>query len=218
MYGRDPLINLLKQKPQVLSLLGSIWDILYIEGKSPDVGKRRELVMRLILEAELGLKVTPAPDTERDWDFSVNIGGIERRYSLKTSEGITTIKVAWNGFPSIERARRFEFRYPILYVVRDEAEQRISVYVFELEDLEEVRRELGDSMWWIPRSNTNPRGFGLNKRAVEKLIEKAKRKNNFAEAHYQKINIDDEVKRRYLELWYKILKELVMEYANMERK
>jgi len=90
----DPLIQLLKSKPSVLDLLGRIWEILYIEGSTPDIGKRREHVIRIILEEELGLKVRPAPSMEREWDFSVVIGGEERKYSLKTAEVVTTIKVA----------------------------------------------------------------------------------------------------------------------------
>lgn len=47
---------------------------------------------------------------EREWDFSITIEGIEKKYSLKTTETITTVKVAWNGFPSLERGRRFKFK------------------------------------------------------------------------------------------------------------
>jgi len=119
----DPLIQILKNKPEVLDLLGRIWEILYLEGSTPDIGKRREHVIRIMLEEEFGLKVNQAPPMEREWDFSIIIEGTERKYSLKTTEKITTVKVAWNGFPSLERARRFKFEYPILYVTGNRKER-----------------------------------------------------------------------------------------------
>jgi len=61
----DPLVKLLKNKPEALKILGSAWDVLYIEGSSPDVGKRRENFFRLLLEKEFGLDVRNAPSTER---------------------------------------------------------------------------------------------------------------------------------------------------------
>lgn len=206
----DPLIQILKSKPNVLVLLGKIWEILYIEGSTPDIGKRREHVIRIILEEEFGLKVEPAPPMEREWDFSVVIEGKERKYSLKTTETITTLKVAWDGFPSIERARKFEFKYPILYVTGDRRKREISIYVFRVDDLKELKEEMGDSMWWVPRSGTNPRGFGINTKAVKTLIEKAKRNGNFVTANYPYINIED-IKEKYWKMWYNILKRLASE-------
>ena len=58
--SKDPLIQFLKNKPAVLDLLGRIWEILYLEGSTPDIGKRREHVIRVMLEEEFGLKVNPA--------------------------------------------------------------------------------------------------------------------------------------------------------------
>lgn len=70
-----------------------------IEGGTPDIGKRRENIIRAFLEIELGVKVISAPPMERDWDFQVVfIESGTQNYSLKTTENITTLKVAWNGF------------------------------------------------------------------------------------------------------------------------
>lgn len=115
----DPIIGVLKGRKEVLDLLGRIWEILYIEGSTPDIGRRRERVIKLILEKELGLAVRSPPPMERDWDIGIVLPGIgERRYSLKTSEGETTVKVAWNGFPSMERALEFGVirRSPYMYL------------------------------------------------------------------------------------------------------
>ncbi len=80
--------------------MGRLWEILYIEGSTPDVGKRREHIIRTLLEMEFGLKVIPAPPMERDWDFQVILDENRRQfYSLKITETVTTLKVAWNGFP-----------------------------------------------------------------------------------------------------------------------
>ncbi len=146
-----------------------------------------------MLEEEFGLKVNPAPSMERDWDLSIIIEGKERRYSLKTTEKITTVKVAWNGFQSIERAQRFEFKHPILYVTGDRKERKVSVYIFEIDDLEELKKEVGDEMWWIPRRGTNPRGFGINVKAVKILINKAEKKGNFITANYRPIAINTDL-------------------------
>jgi len=208
--GIDPLIQLLKSKPKVLELLGRIWELLYIEGSTPDIGKRREHVIRIMLEEELKLKVLPAPPMEREWDFSIMIEGEERRYSLKTTEDITTIKVAWNGYPSIERAQRFEFKYPILYICGNRKKGELSVYVFDVDDLVNLKKELGNSMWWIPKSNTNPRGFGIDSKAVKVLIGKAMEKDNFVTVRYQHIDINT-VEKKYWKSWYCMLKELASE-------
>lgn len=121
----DYIIQLLKSRPETLELLGRLWEILYIEGSTPDIGKRREHIIRTLLEMEFGLKVISAPPMERDWDFQVILDENRRQsYSLKTTETITTLKVAWNGFPSLERARKFEFKYPILYVTANRKRKR----------------------------------------------------------------------------------------------
>ncbi|MFP3195945.1 MAG: ThaI family type II restriction endonuclease [Caldivirga sp.] len=205
----DPLIHLLKNRLDVLQLLGRIWDILYIEGNAPDIGKRRENVVKELLRKELGLTVKSAPATERGWDLSVIIEGEERRYSLKTSEDISVMKVAWNGYPSLDRARQYKFTYPILYVTRDKRKSRISIYVFELEDLEELREELGDTIWWIPKQGTNPRGFGIRAEAIRKLINRAEEKGNFAAANYTPINVDS-IRDEYWNGWYNLLKSLAL--------
>ncbi|WP_125672600.1 hypothetical protein [Candidatus Methanodesulfokora washburnensis] len=210
MAQTDPLVRLLKSRPDVLELLGRIWEILYIEGSSPDIGKRREDVIREMLREEFGLEVKSAPSTEREWDFYVIIEGKENRYSLKTTEDIAVIKVAWNGFPSIDRARKFQFKYPILYITGNRREREVSIYVFEIDDLEELREEMKDEMWWIPRGETNPRGFGIKAEAVRRLMEKARNKGNFVSVNYNPINTDI-VKERYWRIWYNMLKKLALE-------
>jgi hypothetical protein len=206
----DPLVRFLKNKQDVLKLLGRVWDILYIEGSGPEVGKRRENFIREMLRREFGLQVNPAPSLERGWDFSIVIEGEVKKYSLKTAESISTMKVAWNGFPSTERVRKFRFKHPILYVVINREKGDISVFVFEVDDLEELKREMGDNMWWIPSSRTNPRGFGINVAAVKKLMEKAKKKGNFISSKYDPININ-ELREKYWSAWYNMLKKLAME-------
>ena len=68
----DPLIQILKNKPEVLDLLGRIWEILYLEGSTPDIGKRREHIIRVMLEEEFRLKVNQAPPIERVGFFNNN--------------------------------------------------------------------------------------------------------------------------------------------------
>ena len=206
----DPLIKLFKSKPSVLELLGRVWEILYIEGSTPDIGKRRENFVRELLKEEFGLQIKTAPPLEREWDFSVAIEGKERKYNFKTTEEISTLKVAWNGFPSKERIEKFRFENPILYVVGDKKEKAISVCVFELDDLEELKKEMGTEMWWIPKSGTNPRGFGINTQAVRRLIEKAKRKGNFVAVKYKPVDVKT-IESRYWKSWYEMLKKLALE-------
>ncbi|ADC65734.1 conserved hypothetical protein [Ferroglobus placidus DSM 10642] len=205
----DPLIQLFKNNPTVLELLGKLWEALYVEGSTPDIGKRREHIIRTMLEEEFGLRVIEAPPMEREWDFSVVVGGEERRYSLKTTEKITTVKVAWNGFPSIERARKFVFKYPIMYVTGDRESKKISIYVFEVEDIETLRWEMGDNIWWIPKGG-NPRGFGLNTQAIRSLIKKAEEKENFVTVNYKSVDIT-KIRDKYWKIWYNVLKKLVLE-------
>ncbi|MEM4156655.1 MAG: hypothetical protein QXQ38_08055 [Archaeoglobaceae archaeon] len=63
------------------------------------------------------------------------------------------------------------------------------MFFFDLEDLNSVKIELGDEMWWIPRSGTNPRGFGINTRALKLLIQKAEAKGNAITKKYGAIDI-----------------------------
>ena len=205
----DPLIQLLRKKPEIMELFGRIWEMLYIEGSTPDIGKRREHVIRVMLQEEFGITVKQAPPMEREWDFSIIINNKERKYSLKTTENITTVKVAWNSFPSIERARSFQFKYPIMYITGNRKEKEIAVYVFEPEDLNKLKEELGDDMWWIPRSGTNPRGFGINSHAVKRLIEKAVEKSNYIRTKYKPIDVNS-IANNYWRSWYNVLKNLAL--------
>lgn len=205
----DPLIVHLKKNPDVLKILGTAWDILYVEGRALDVGKRRENFFKLLLEKEFGIKVWSAPSTERGWDIIVVIEGCEKKYSIKTAEGIGTLKIAWNGFPSIERARMYRFEAPLLYITRNRSENKISVSVFDLEDIKRLRDKLGDNFWWIPRGGTNPRGFGLTGLAVKELIKVAKKKGNYIAVEYTPINIET-IATEYWEGWYHLVKKLAL--------
>jgi len=206
----DPLIRLLRSKPDLVRLLGQMWDVLYIEGSTPDIGIRRQHLLCIMLEEELKLKVARASPLEREWDISIIIEYEERKYSLKTTERISVIKVAWNGFPSIERARRFQFKYPIIYISGNRKEKRISIYVFEVDDLEGLKNEIGDDMWWLPRRGTNPRGFGINTKTLKILMSKAKEKGNFMEIEYQPVDLNI-IKEKYWKTWYNALKKLILE-------
>lgn len=208
----DPLINLLRGKPEVLKLLGRVWELLYIEGRSPDVGKRRENFVKLLLEYELGLEVESAPDTEREWDFRVRIDSNWYAYSLKTSEGLSTIKVAWNGFPSWQRAESYEFKHPILYIERDRGRSEINVYVFSPSLIDQVRRSMGRSFWWMPGGG-NPRGFGISTNAIKLLMSKAREAGTYVSVKYDPIDDPEVFARKYWRGWYNLLKSLALEKA-----
>ena len=203
----DPLISLLKERPELVKLMGRVWDILYVEGHSPDIGKRRENFFKLMLINELGLEVVSSPDTERAWDFKVFINNEWRAYSMKTTERINTIKVAWDGFPTEERVERFVFEYPILYVSGNRRAHEVRVCVFTQSTLENVRRTLSSEFWWIPKENTNPRGFGISKKAVQKLIEEAEKEDNCIRVRYEPVDVE-RAKLEYLKGWYELLKRI----------
>lgn len=205
---RDPLIKLFEQKPRILEWLGRAWELFYIEGRTPDVGKRRENFVKLLLKYELGLEVESAPNTERSWDFRVRIGGRWYTYSLKTSEEPTTIKVAWNGFPSWERAESFEFKYPILYIMHDRKARKINVYVFDPELINQVRCTMGRNFWWMP-SGGNPRGFGVSRDAVKALMMEAERRGNRISVKYNPIKDLKQATEKYWREWYNIFKRLI---------
>lgn len=204
----DPLISKIKQNARFRELISRAWDIFYIEGRGPDVGIRRENFIRLAIQKELGLKIERAPSLERQIDFYVVVDGRKLPYNLKTMESIGTMKVAWNSYPNVEKlreaARSFKFKAPILFFHRE------GVYVFEIEDLEEVREELGfDDFWAIPRREVNPRGFGIKAGALRKLMEIARRKGNFVELTPVKLDLN-KVRRTYLEGWYELVKKIAL--------
>ncbi|WP_342827481.1 ThaI family type II restriction endonuclease [Desulfurococcus sp.] len=189
-------------------MLGRVWELLYIEGSAPDVGKRRENFIKLLLRYEFGLQVESAPDTERSWDFKVKIGNKRYTYSLKTTERPTTVKVAWNGFPSWERAESFSFKYPILYVTGDRSAKKIDIYVFTPELISKVRSEMGRAFWWMPRGDTNPRGFGISSEAVRRLMSEAEREGNHVGKKYEPVSDLKRAVEGYWEAWYHLLKKL----------
>jgi len=204
----DPLIKLFKQRLDTVELLGRVWELLYIEGSAPDVGKRRENFIKLLLRYEFGFKVESAPDTERSWDFRVKIGNHWYTYSLKTTERPTIVKVAWNGFPSWERAESFSFEYPILYITGDRSAKKIDLYVFTPALISSVRDDMGRDFWWMPRGGTNPRGFGISARAIRRLMEEAERGGNHVGKTYKPVSDLRRAVEGYWRGWYYLLKKL----------
>lgn len=62
-----------------------------------------------------------------------------------------------------------------------------------------------------PRSGTNPRGFGIERRAVEKLLEKSKTKGNHVSKTYSPIDIT-KAAEEYKNEYYELLKKLALKY------
>ena len=203
----DPLILLIKSKPTFVELLEKAWGVFYFEGSGPDIGIRRENFFRTALEEELGLNVREAPPLERQVDFYVNIGGKWRPYSLKTMEKVGTLKVSWDSYPDVnklkEAARKFVFKAPIIFICRD------GIYVFEVDDIEDVRNKLGFDLFWdIPSQEVNPRGFGISSRAVRELMAIAERKGNFIRLSGMRIE-DERARKEYFKRWFKLIKDFV---------
>jgi len=125
-------------------------------------------------------------------------------------KGVGTIKVAWNGFPSRERVESFKFTCPIVYITEK------GIYVFDLEDIESVKEEMGfDSFWWIPRGTTNPRGFGISGGAVKTLIGRAESKGNYIPLRKVSAKI---CRKDYLEAFYEMVEKLVEKIDERERR
>lgn len=177
--------------------------LVLFRGEQSRRGVRRQNFIRMALEKELGLEVEEAQPLERQVDLIVKTND-KKAYSLKTMESVGTLKVAWNSYPDIERlkeaAKNFEFKAPILFVHRE------GIYVFEVEDIEEVRRELGfDGFWSIPSRGVNPRGFGIKSRAVRRLMRIAEEKGNFIRIEGMRLE-DEEIRKKYFEWWYEFVK------------
>lgn len=193
----------MKSNKRFLELLEAAWGLFYFEGSSPDVGLRRQNFIRMALEKELGLEVEEAQPLERQVDLIVKTND-KKAYSLKTMESVGTLKVSWNSYPDVERlkeaAKNFEFKAPILFIHRE------GIYVFEVDDIEEVRRELGfDGFWSIPSREVNPRGFGIKSGAVRRLMRIAEEKGNFIRIEGMRLE-DEEIRKKYFEWWYEFVK------------
>jgi len=211
----DPLIQRMRENKRFLEWLERVWGILYFEGSGPDIGIRRENFIKEAIREELKLNIEERPSLERQIDFYIKFDD-ERSYSLKTMETVGTLKVAWNSYPDIERlkiaAGSFQFKTPILFVYGE------GICVFDVDDIERVRRELGfENFWWIPRRETNPRGFGVRSSAVERLIEIAKRKGNHIKISTIRIE-DEELKREYFRQWFKFMKSFAEYLSRKLRK
>jgi len=205
----DPLISLLKDKEDVVEFLAKGFKALSDVIKTPDIGMRRQELFIATLK-KLGVVEEAEEQLKREIDFYLKTEEGLKPYSLKTMKNVDTIKIAWNGFPSRERVESFEFTCPIVYVTEK------GIYVFELEDIKSVKEEMKfEDFWWIPKSTTNPRGFGIYKKAVERLIERAKSKGNYIplrEIHAE-INRED-----YLEAFYEMVRKLVEKINERERR
>ena len=214
MSVMDLIISRFKSNERALEILGRAWEILYIEGSSPDVGKRREHFFRLLLEKEFDLKVIPAHSTAKEVDFYIVTKDGKVGYSLKTTEGISTIKLSWDSFPGLgerdilKKAEEYPFEYPIIYVQGDRKKKKIAIYVFESEDIELAKVKCKD-FWWIPKTGTNPRGYGISSKGVKFLIDMAKRKGNYVEKKYTPPNVEM-LKDEYWAKWYSLIKELAL--------
>ena len=214
---KDIIIQLFENNREYLKLLGRAWEVLYFEGHSPDVGKRRENFIIQMLKKEFNLNIIQAADTEREWDFKIiREDGSERYYNLKTTEGYSILKLAWDGFPTVERILNFKFHYNILYVVGNRRTHTVEISVISIDDLKGIQKkttgETLEEYWWVPKSGTNPRGFGLNTKTVKMLVEKAKERGDYIKMGYDpippaKIN---ELKDKYFEEWYELIKRIAM--------
>lgn len=208
MLYRDPLIQIFNNNRSLLELLGRVWELLYIEGSSPEIGKRRENFIIMMLKYELKLDVERAPPTEPQWDFKVKIHGKWHYYNLKTTERISTIKVAWNGFPSPNRILSYKFKYPILYISVSRENGQLLMCVFRVNNINKVLSEKGIEFWQIPRQGTNPRGFGIRTSSIRQLIDLAHNEGNCIFYYYNKIENIEEIANLYWKEFYNLLKRL----------
>jgi len=217
--SRDIIISSFERKPETLELLGRAWDIFYFEGNSPDVGKRRENFIIQMLRKEFSLNVEQAADTEHEWDFKIIFeDGTEQYYSLKTTEGYSTVKVAWDGFPSEDRILNFEFHYNILYVVGNRKKHTIEISIIDVDDLRSLQKETKEDpskvekYWWIPKSGTNPRGFGLKSSTIKKLVENSKKKKNYILYEYSPLPKSklERLRDEYFKGWYELIKKIAL--------
>lgn len=197
-------------------LIGVVWDLLYIEGRRPDVGVRREHFVRTILKKELGYHITTTPELDRQLDFLVEIEGKQHPISVKTLEKIGVLKVAWDGHPSRDRAEEFVFNIPILFLTRSGR----GFYLIDLDDIKQVRAELPFDDFWqtFEDRSGNPRGFGIKGRAVRGLMEIAEEKGNFVEVPFQEIAVDEKIKELYFNKWYNMLLEIAEPFLYSEVK
>ncbi|WP_233185565.1 hypothetical protein [Thermotoga sp. SG1] len=207
--------------------MGEVWDVLYFEGNAPDVGKRRENFIVEMLRKEFPdeiLSVEQAPSKEKGWDIKVTFqSSLVKRYNLKTTEGFSSIKMAWDGFPSEERFLSFEFKSNLLYVAKEG--NKIKICVIDAETLNSLQREIKNNpsklreYWSIPKENTNPRGFGLRRRTVKKPVEKFKNRGNYVEVEHKPFTGKEKVEsqKEYFENWYDLVKKIAEKYHRGEK-
>ena len=116
--------------------------------RHPDIGRRRENFVRLALKYDIGLDIKESErEMDRQLDFYYVEGGEQHPYSFKSTCS-HTLKVAWDGNVTQDRLDRFEFTTPILMLYESNTKIRShGFYLFEVEDLNRVKSELGESFW-----------------------------------------------------------------------
>lgn len=207
------IINKICNKPEFLELVERVWNIIYIEGSSPDIGRRRENFVKLALKYALGLTTEPPEhEMERQLDFYLVEGEKRHPYSFKSTDS-HTLKVAWDGNVTEERLANFVFTTPILMLYASSTKIRESgFYLFEVDDLTLTKFKLGDNFWSMPGQETNPRGFGVTGKSLAMLLELAKEKGNFVKVNLGRGKVDEE---KYWAQWYafmtKVAEEVVLE-------
>lgn len=93
----DAIIQKIGSDPAFVGLIARAWYVLAIEGSTPDIGRRRENLVRLALRNELHLQVEePEQQMGRQLGFYCIIEGERRPYSFKSTCS-HTLKVAWDG-------------------------------------------------------------------------------------------------------------------------
>lgn len=192
--GKDPLIAVLEKNVKPLKLFCVVWQLLYqiySDGRaSPDIGKLREQLFIHMLRKEYGLKVYEHASTEREADITIYFNDeTKKTYSIKSKEvkmtkkslSITgTVKVAWDNFPTEDRIAAFTFHYDILLLLGSKEAHKLFIVVLDVDTLNTMKKEKGYRRFFtIPRSDRNPRGFGIKGLVTKELVEKAKEQGNF---------------------------------------
>ncbi|WP_296903982.1 hypothetical protein [Thermotoga sp.] len=99
-------------------------------------------------------------------------------------------------------------------------EHKVKICVINSKALSSIQKEIEkypsklEEHWWIPKTNTNPRGFGLKKKTVKKLVEESKNSGNYLEIDYKPFTEEEKAraKKEYFENWYELIKAIAKKY------